>query len=78
MRKQIERINKFDELIKEKKTGSPDESSELLGISKRQFYRMIALMIKMNAPIKYDKKIKSYVYEKEGTWQFGFKSSDES
>lgn len=71
--KQIERI---DNLIRMKNTGSPMELSERLNISERQLYNIIGLMKEMGAPIYYSDIKRSYCYHNEGRFTFGFLIAD--
>ncbi|WP_025663260.1 hypothetical protein [Aquimarina megaterium] len=70
--KQLEMIDRIDQLIRLKNTGTPDELSSRLKISKTKLYRFIRLMKNLNAPIIYDIYHRSFVYEKEVSFKFGF------
>ncbi|WP_025740892.1 hypothetical protein [Aquimarina pacifica] len=72
MIKQIELIERIDQLIRMHATGSPDDLSAHLGISKTKLYRVIHLMRALDAPLIYNISIKSFVYETEVAFSFGF------
>ena len=61
--KQIERIRKVHELIKNKKTGTPEHLSQTLQISERQVYNCIEYLKELDAPIHYDRKMQTYYYD---------------
>jgi len=46
-------IERLDQLIRLKATGSPDTIANQLGISRRAVFNLINLMKGMNAPIEY-------------------------
>ena len=61
--KQIERLQLINKLILQKKTGTPNELAERLGVSRRHIYNYIELMQCWGAPIKYSKLMKTFYYE---------------
>lgn len=52
--KYLNRINRMNYLITLKSTGSPDEFSQRLNISKRQLYNDLEMLREIGAEIKYD------------------------
>ncbi|SMG46328.1 hypothetical protein [Sphingobacterium psychroaquaticum] len=58
----IERINWLDELIQQRRTGTPKELARRFGISCSRLYRIIDYMKGMGAPIAYDRKLRTYYY----------------
>ncbi|WP_103071661.1 hypothetical protein [Aquimarina sediminis] len=70
--RQIEIIERMDQLIRLQATGSPAKFASRLGISKTKLYRIIDTMKKLNAPIKYDIAIQSFVYAEDVGFKFGF------
>jgi predicted DNA-binding transcriptional regulator YafY len=57
----------LNELIKERKTGSPADIAKHLEISERMVYRYIDdLKNEFNAPVKYDRKKRTYFYDSKG------------
>jgi len=73
--KYIENIERIDQLIRLKATGTPNELAQKLKISKRWVYEYIAEMKALNAPIIYDKVRKSFIYHSEGCFDMHFKKS---
>jgi len=68
---QIERI---DNLIRRKATGSPKDLASRLGVSERTIYDCIDLMKSMDAPIYYCRHSQSYCYDNPVRFSFGFES----
>jgi transcriptional antiterminator len=67
-------IIRLDQLIINEMTGSPKQLASKLGITERSVYNYISFMKKeMNAPIKYDYQIQSYVYCDD--WEFKLSNS---
>ncbi len=71
--KQLELIEQVDQLIRLNATGTPDQFASRLRISKTKLYRIIAAMRDMNAPVRYDDKLFSFIYEHHVEFTFGFK-----
>mgnify|MGYP001272574115 CR=1 FL=1 len=59
---EIQRINRFNDLISHKATGSPEEFAEKLHISKRQLFNLIGFMKDLGADIKYNRSACTYYY----------------
>lgn len=74
--KHIKLIERTDQLIRLQATGTPSELAYKLGISKTKLYRMINTMKSLNAPIEYNDRIQSFVYEKVVGFKFGFYSGE--
>ncbi len=70
--KQIELIERIDQLIRLQATGNPVELADRLRISKTKLYRTINTMRELNAPIIYDVRLQSFVYEASVGFRFGF------
>jgi hypothetical protein len=70
--KQIELIERVDQLIRLQATGSPEDLAYRLGISKTKLYRIINTMKTMKAPIEYDITEQSFVYAEAVGFTFGF------
>lgn len=68
----IELIARVDALIRRKGTGTPQNLSIRLGISKRNVFNLINTMKEMGAPIYFCKSRNSYCYEEEVVFSFGF------
>ena len=55
---------RIDEQIKTKQTGTPKQLAQKLEISERSIYYYVSFMQnEMNAPIVYDRKRETYMYE---------------
>ncbi|KZS39570.1 hypothetical protein AWE51_07910 [Aquimarina aggregata] len=76
--KQIELIDRIDQLIRLQATGTPESLAHRLGVSKTKLYRIINIMKDLNAPILYDVAIQSFVYEAAVGFQFGFYDKETS
>ena len=61
--KQLERIRKIHQLIKQEKTGSPKRLASILGISEREVYRIIEYFKEIGAKINFSRSLNSYIYE---------------
>ena len=59
---QLERLKKMNKLIKAECTGTPDEFSNRLGISRRQLYSEIEFIKSMGAAITYSKTRQTFYY----------------
>lgn len=70
--KQLEMIERIDQLTRLQATGTPEEFASRLRISKTKLYRILDIMKKLNAPIEYDISIQSYVYVEDVGFRFGF------
>ena len=62
---QLERINRIHNLVKNRRTGSPENLASILSISERQVYNIIKKLKIRGAPIKYDRVNETYFYENE-------------
>ncbi|GAA4278666.1 hypothetical protein [Aquimarina mytili] len=69
-------MERIDQLIRLQATGSPEDFASRLEISKAKLYRIIGVMKKLNAPIKYDYIIESFVYQEAVAFSFGFYEKD--
>lgn len=70
--KTLQTIELLDQLICNKKTGTPVQLSERLQLSERSIYNILQVMKEMGAPIYYNKMRQSYCYLKEVQFEFGF------
>jgi hypothetical protein len=76
MEKQFRRILAFDELIRRKATGSPEDMAQRFDISVSLVKKIIRCMREiLNAPIAYNRIRQSYIYTKEGALKFGFEDN---
>lgn len=67
--KYIDRINLINRLIKQKRTGSPEDLANRIGISVSRLARVIEYMKSKGAPIYYDRQLYTYVYQYEYSLQ---------
>lgn len=70
--KQIERFQLLSKLIKEGRTGSPDELASRLGVSRAKLYLMLDELKDEGAKIRYSKRISSFVFENCDGISIGF------
>jgi hypothetical protein len=72
MNEEKEFIERIDQLIRLKATGSPHQFALRLDISERKLYRIIKNLKDLGCPIVYDNYIGSYKYEIEGSFKMKF------
>jgi len=60
--KYFERIERIDQLIRLKATGSPKEFAKKLGISKSSLYEYLNYLKDKGGPIEFDKEVNTYYY----------------
>ncbi|WP_215225192.1 helix-turn-helix domain-containing protein [Echinicola shivajiensis] len=70
--KHIERIQLINKLIREEKTGSPEELSARLGISRRQLYNHLESLKDMGLEVSYSRKLNSFYYVDEKHLEMNF------
>jgi DNA-binding IclR family transcriptional regulator len=63
-------LSRLDDLIKMKATGAPQELAQKLGISRSSLFRYLDELKKLNAPVRFCTKRKSYLYEKDFSLEF--------
>lgn len=59
----IDRINLLDKLIRQRRTGTPDELGARLGISVSRLYVVLDELKAMGAPIRYSRQMLTYYYD---------------
>jgi hypothetical protein len=69
---QIELIERIDQLIRLKATGTPKTFAKRLCISEASLYRLIDTVKEMGAPIEFSICYQSYVYANEVSFMCGF------
>ncbi|GAA4276495.1 hypothetical protein [Aquimarina mytili] len=74
--RQLECIERIDQLIRLQATGPSNVLALRLGISKTTLYRILNIMKELDAPIEYNVGIQSFVYEEEVGFKFGFYTKD--
>lgn len=62
--RQIERLQLLNKLVREKRTGSPQEFAERLGVSRAKLYLMLDELKDEGVEIRFCKKIKSFCFKK--------------
>ena len=72
MMKNIEMIERIDQLIRRSATGTADDLALRLGISRTKVYRTIEVMKLLGAPIEYDTQRQTFYYEEEVGFNCGF------
>ncbi len=70
--KQLELIERVDQLIRLQATGSATEFASKLAISKTSLYRVFRIMKTLNGAIVYDTVLQSYRYVEEVQFSCGF------
>ncbi|MEO0403669.1 MAG: HTH domain-containing protein [Bacteroidota bacterium] len=70
----LKRIERIDQLIRLKATGRPGDLAKRLNISVRSVYQTIDMMKEMGAEIYYCSQKRSYCYEGDMKFIYGFKS----
>ena len=61
--KQLERLRKVHQLIKQEKTGTPKELAGRLDISERQLYNILEQLKEFNASLIFNRKRNTYYYD---------------
>lgn len=75
MLKQIQLIERIDQLIRLNATGSPMELAAKLKISKTKLYRTLCVMKELNAPVEFDTSSQQYYYAESVGFKCGFFSN---
>lgn len=70
--KQIELLERIDQLVRLKATGKPKDLAKRLEVSEATIYRIIETMKDMKAPVCYDFTRQSYVYTENTQFKCGF------
>ncbi len=68
----LQMIERVDQLIRLKATGTPTQLAQRLQLSERSIYNVIEIMKEMGAPIYYNRSRRSYCYEENVKFKFGF------
>jgi len=69
-------IERIDQLIKLKKTGSSEEFAARLGIARSSLFELLELMKSLGAEIEYCRHRKTYFYTSEKVLSIGFVNKD--
>lgn len=73
---QIELIERIDQLIRLKATGSPKALAEKFNVSESTIYRIVETIKELGAPVEYSLVYQSYVYTEEVNFLCGFFACD--
>lgn len=76
LQKQIGLIERIDQLVRLKATGSPKELAEKLEISESTVYRTMEIIKELGAPVEYNLFCQSYVYTSNVKFYCGFLSRE--
>jgi len=71
--KYVEIIERIDQLIRMRNTGTPEELAHKLGISVSWLHEYIDMMKARGADIEYDRHLQTYHYINEGEFDFSFR-----
>jgi biotin operon repressor len=66
------RLQRIDNLIRTRATGTPEALAEKLGMSECTIYRLIGRLKEQGLPILYDKKCQTYYYAEPVKWNAEF------
>lgn len=69
----VNRMEKLHALILQKKTGTPKELAERLGISRASLYILIDEFNSLNLPVSYSRKYETFYYERDVKLTISFK-----
>jgi len=74
----IQKLKYFIYLIEKKRTGTPSEAAEKLGLSERTIYSYVkTLRDDLNAPIEFNSIRKTYEYNRSGRLHWDWVSHNE-
>lgn len=62
---QIERINRLHEMIKYRRTGTPEQLARRLNLSTSMVFKLLEELKLREAPIEYSRQMGSYYYSKK-------------
>lgn len=60
--RQIERLQLLNKLVREQRTGSPEELANRLGVSRRQMYVYLEYLKDMGVDIQFSRRLNSFVF----------------
>lgn len=73
----ISKIQQLIDLINVKTTGSPSELAKKLDVTERMTYKYLDILkSEFNAPLKYNRSIKSYVFTEAGEIDLKWQETD--
>ncbi len=71
--RQIERLQLLNKLVREQRTGSPEELAERLGLSRRQLYSYLEFLKDFGVDIAYSRKTNSFIFSDDKELEIIFK-----
>jgi biotin operon repressor len=75
--KYFDRLQRLHRLISKKATGSPAELAKKLDLSERAVFGYIRMMRELGGPIAFCPLRRTYYYERDVQFYFGFRELDE-
>jgi len=69
----IERLQLLHSLISQKRTGSPEELAQRLGVSRSCLYNMIEKLKSFQLPVIYSRKMGSFYYKQDVEFELNMK-----
>lgn len=69
---QINLIERIDQLIRMRATGTPKDLADRLELSQATVFRLIDIIKELGAPVEYNLSRQSYVYSEDVNFQCGF------
>lgn len=62
---QVERINRLHEMIKYRRTGTPQQLAKRLNLSTSMIYKLMEELKLKEVPIEYSRQLKTYYYSSQ-------------
>lgn len=75
---QLKQLERLDQLIRMKATGTPKELAQRFSISERTVYNLLEILKSFGATIEYCRRRQSYYYANEIKFWFGASLSNEN
>jgi predicted DNA-binding transcriptional regulator YafY len=70
--KHLQRLQMMDQMIRYKRSGTPEEFARKLGIGTSQLYKLLSELKALGAPIGYCRSRQTYLYLKPVRLNLGF------
>ena len=74
--KYIDRLKRMDDLIRRKATGTPEEFSQKLNVSRSQLLQDLKELKELGAPVDFCRITQSYYYTRKCSMSLNFESSN--
>jgi predicted DNA-binding transcriptional regulator YafY len=71
--RQIERLQLLNKLVKEQRTGKPEELADRMGISRRQLYSYLEFLKDQGVEINFSRKLNSFIYTCDQNLEIAFR-----